>query len=69
MIIGSIALITLPDILRQFSDYRILLFGLLLIVMMIAKPSGFIPARRPKLEFQKNKDEHIPEPDEFMEKE
>ncbi|MBI9044642.1 MAG: hypothetical protein JEZ06_09165 [Anaerolineaceae bacterium] len=50
VIVGSIALITLPDVLRQFSDYRILLFGLLLVVMMIARPSGFIPARRPKME-------------------
>jgi branched-chain amino acid transport system permease protein len=50
VIIGSIALITLPDILRQFSDYRMLLFGFLLIVMMIARPEGFIPSRRRKLE-------------------
>jgi branched-chain amino acid transport system permease protein len=50
VIIGSVALITLPDILRQFSDYRMLLFGFLLIVMMIARPEGFIPSRRRKLE-------------------
>ena len=50
VVLGAAALITLPDILRQFSDYRMLLFGLLLIVMMIARPDGFIPARRPDLE-------------------
>jgi branched-chain amino acid transport system permease protein len=50
VVVGAVALITLPDILRQFSDYRMLLFGLLLVVMMIARPDGFIPARRPALE-------------------
>jgi branched-chain amino acid transport system permease protein len=69
VIVGSIALITLPDILRQFSDYRILLFGLLLVIMMIARPSGFLPARRPKLEFHNHLDERTAEPDESMEME
>jgi branched-chain amino acid transport system permease protein len=50
VIIGSFALITLPDILREFSDYRLLLFGFLLVVMMIARPEGFIPSQRRRLE-------------------
>jgi branched-chain amino acid transport system permease protein len=50
VIIGAVALIALPDILRQFKDYRLLLFGLLLVVMMIARPEGIIPSRRRKLE-------------------
>ena len=58
VVVGSIALITLPDILRQFSDYRLLLFGLLLIIMMIVSPHGFIPARRPLLEGQNRIDTH-----------
>ncbi len=58
VILGSIALITLPDVLRQFSDYRMLLFGFLLIVMTIARPNGFIPARRPHLEGANGIDHH-----------
>lgn len=50
VILGAAALITLPDILRKFADYRLLIFGLLLIVMMIARPNGFLPAKRPVLE-------------------
>ncbi len=50
VVVGSFALIALPDILRRFSDYRLLLFGLLLIVMMIARPEGFIPSRRRQME-------------------
>lgn len=60
VILGSIALITLPDILRQFSDYRMLMFGLLLIIMMIARPNGFIPASRPLLEGSNRIDRHTP---------
>ncbi len=61
VIIGSIALIALPDILRQFSDYRLLLFGLLLVVMMIARPEGFIPSRRLRLELHRE-DQKIQNP-------
>jgi len=58
VVIGSFALITLPDILRQFSDYRLLLFGFLLVVMMIARPEGFIPSQRRKLELHADKLAH-----------
>jgi branched-chain amino acid transport system permease protein len=54
VIIGSIALITLPDMLRQFADYRLCLFGFLLVIMMIARPEGFIPSRRRKLELRED---------------
>ncbi len=50
VIIGAFALIALPDILREFANYRLLLFGLLLVIMMIARPEGFIPSRRRQLE-------------------
>jgi branched-chain amino acid transport system permease protein len=55
VIIGAAALIALPDFLRQFSDYRLLLYGLLLVVMMIARPEGFIPSRRRQLELHEEK--------------
>jgi len=59
VIIGSFALIALPDILREFSDYRLLLFGLLLVVMMIARPEGFIPSRRMQLELRTEEYAHV----------
>ncbi len=52
VVIGSFALIALPDILREFANYRLLLFGLLLVVMMVARPEGFIPSRRRQLELR-----------------
>jgi branched-chain amino acid transport system permease protein len=50
VIIGALALIALPDLLRGFSDYRMLIFGILLVVMMIVKPNGFLPRVPPRLE-------------------
>jgi branched-chain amino acid transport system permease protein len=58
VILGAVALIALPDMLREFADFRMLLFGLLLIIMMIARPAGFIPASRSKLELQNRIDTH-----------
>ncbi|HOJ00102.1 MAG TPA: hypothetical protein PLL88_00670 [Anaerolineaceae bacterium] len=50
VILGAMALIALPDILRGFSDYRMIIFGLLLIIMMILRPQGFLPRKAPQIE-------------------
>ena len=50
VILGALGLIALPDLLRGFSDFRMLIFGILLVVMMILKPNGFLPRVPPKLE-------------------
>ncbi|MFP4364291.1 MAG: ABC transporter permease subunit [Spirochaetia bacterium] len=39
-------IILLPEYLRAFSEYRMLMFGALLVIMMIFKPNGIIPAKR-----------------------
>ncbi len=48
--LGAFALKGLPEILRETENYRLLIFGVLLIAMMRLRPEGFLPARRPKLE-------------------
>lgn len=48
--LGAFALKGLPEILRETENYRLLLFGVLLIAMMRLRPEGFLPARRPELE-------------------
>jgi branched-chain amino acid transport system permease protein len=50
VIIGALALIALPDLLRGFSNYRMWVYGILLVVMMILKPDGFLPRVPPRLE-------------------
>lgn len=51
VLIGSAILQVLPEKLRFISDYRLLIFGLLLVVMMRFRPEGIIASQRRKLEF------------------
>lgn len=46
VVLGSIALIGLPEVLRSVSEFRIIAFGALLVVMMIIRPEGFLPSQR-----------------------
>ncbi len=50
VILGAIALVGLPELLRPINDYRIMAFGLLLIVSMVTLPRGLMPAPPPELE-------------------
>jgi branched-chain amino acid transport system permease protein len=44
--LGALVLIVLPNLLREFSEYQFLFYGVLLIVMMLNRPEGFIPSKR-----------------------
>jgi branched-chain amino acid transport system permease protein len=46
IILGAAALIVLPEVFREFETYRMLAFGLAMIVMMLFRPAGLIPAKR-----------------------
>lgn len=50
VVVGSIVLIGLPELLRPIADYRIMAFGLLLILTMVTRPQGLVPAPPPELE-------------------
>jgi branched-chain amino acid transport system permease protein len=41
--VGGLVLVGLPELLREFSEYRLLVYSILLIVMMLNKPEGFLP--------------------------
>jgi branched-chain amino acid transport system permease protein len=44
--LGAVVLIVLPNLLREFSEYQFLFYGVLLIAMMLKRPEGFIPSKR-----------------------
>jgi branched-chain amino acid transport system permease protein len=44
VVVGAIALIGLPELLREVSEYRFLFYGAALIIMMLAKPGGLWPS-------------------------
>lgn len=41
-ILGAIVLTLLPEILRGFNDYRMFIYSIVLIIMMIFRPSGLL---------------------------
>jgi len=47
VVIAAFFLTLMPEFLREFADYRILLFGILMVLIMIWRPRGLIRARRP----------------------
>lgn len=56
VVVGALILVGLPELLREFAEYRLLMYGLLLIVMMLAKPEGFWPSQVRKRELHAYED-------------
>lgn len=50
VILAAILLTILPEIARSFAEYRMLIFGLVMVLMMIWRPQGLLPATRPHVE-------------------
>ena len=49
-IVGATILIILPEVLRGFASYRMLIFGAALVAMMVFRPQGLIGSPRRKVE-------------------
>ena len=61
VILGSFILILLPEYLRVFSEYRMLVFGGMLVLMMVFRPGGIVSDVRRTYKFaglQNNKEEN-----------
>lgn len=43
VLVGALALVGLPELLREFQEYRLLVYGAVLIAMMIFRPAGLWP--------------------------
>lgn len=54
VVVGAIFLIGLPEILREFSEFRFLLYGGLLVAMMLTKPEGLWPSEARLRELKKD---------------
>jgi branched-chain amino acid transport system permease protein len=46
IMLGVFALIVLPEVFREFENYRMLIFGSTMVIMMLFRPAGLIPAKR-----------------------
>jgi branched-chain amino acid transport system permease protein len=50
VIVGAFVIAWLPERFRGFAEYRMLVFGAALVIMMIVRPEGLIPSRRRRAE-------------------
>jgi branched-chain amino acid transport system permease protein len=60
VVVGALILVGLPELLREFAEYRMLMYGMLLIVMMLAKPEGFWPSQVRKRELHAYEENNNP---------
>jgi branched-chain amino acid transport system permease protein len=47
--LAAILIVALPEVSRSFADYRMLFFGMVMVLVMIFRPGGFATARRPSV--------------------
>jgi branched-chain amino acid transport system permease protein len=52
VVVGAFVLILLPEYLRAFSEYRMLIFGIILVCMMVFRPGGIITNIRRTYKFE-----------------
>ena len=50
VILAAILLTALPELAREFAEYRMLIFGLVMILMMVWRPQGLLPMKRHHVE-------------------
>lgn len=60
VVVGSLVLVGLPELLREFSDFRFLVYGAVLMLMMIMRPEGLWPSAAQRRELHEEV-EHAPE--------
>jgi branched-chain amino acid transport system permease protein len=54
VVVGALVLIGLPGLLTQFEDYRLLIYGAVLIAIMLLRPQGLVPNVRVSRELQED---------------
>jgi branched-chain amino acid transport system permease protein len=62
VIVGAFALVGIPQLLSEFAEFRLLLYGIALIVMMLVRPEGLWPSEVHRRELQKDDETAVPNP-------
>jgi branched-chain amino acid transport system permease protein len=57
VIVGAAALVGLPELLREFAEYRLLVYGAALVAMMLLRPEGLWPEAVRKRELHEGEEE------------
>lgn len=56
VILGAFVLVGLPELLREFAEYRLLIYGGVLVTMMLLRPEGLLPNRSRQRELHEEHD-------------
>ncbi|MFN2488767.1 MAG: branched-chain amino acid ABC transporter permease [Actinomycetota bacterium] len=56
VLVGAAVLVGLPELLREFAEFRLLLYGAVLVAIMLVRPEGLVPSARRRREL------HVDEP-------
>ena len=57
VVLGALVLVGLPEFLREFAEYRLLIYGAVLVVMMLLRPEGLLPSRARSAELHERGDD------------
>jgi len=60
--VGTLGMITLPEISRPLKAWRDAWLGFVMVIMMIIRPEGLWPSHRVRLEIQEENEEALPAP-------
>jgi branched-chain amino acid transport system permease protein len=52
VLVGALVLVGLPGLLREFEEYRLLVYGAALVAIMLLRPQGLVPNVRRMRELQ-----------------
>lgn len=59
--VAALALVLIPELAREFAQYRMLIFAMVMITIVIWKPEGLLPARRRMYELRDQPGDDVPE--------
>lgn len=63
VIVGAAALVGLPELLREFAEFRMLVYGAALVAMMLLRPEGLWPEVRHKMELHEEAENDVGDPE------
>ncbi|HEY5891324.1 MAG TPA: branched-chain amino acid ABC transporter permease [Acidimicrobiia bacterium] len=62
VIVGSLVLVGMPELLREFGEFRLHIYGAILVAIMLLKPEGLIPDARRARELHRDNPLETPDP-------
>lgn len=54
VIVGAFVLVGLPELLREFGEFRLHIYGAILVAIMLLRPEGLLPSARRRLELHED---------------